>query len=239
MKRVLIALMMVVPMICSAQFKYKEVKTNPKYLTGAVSTTANGMVYLQRTIEAPGMTVEQIMTEVDRLFANVMPPARYIEVERTNNMRIYRMQDELVFKRNFLSTNVATMSGRLVVKAGYDVCTITLDNIVYWSGNNSASTTTGMPHERWTSGWSVSDTGVEVITAEESISDKEAVKTAINKKKVYNTYGANGGFNAQTEEVRISEPSYEYLTRWSAKYRVKTIDYMDSVAAALQKILDK
>ncbi len=229
-------------MLCSAQFRYKDVKHNPKYLTGAVSTTSNGMAYLQRVVNMNGMSTEQVLAEVDKLFGSVAAPARYVEVERTGKMRIYRIQDELVFRRNFLATNVATISARLGVSVSDGVCTITLDNIVYWNGNTASSTTTGMPHERWTSGWSVSDTGVEIITAEESITDKEAVKTAINKKKVYNTYGAissNGRFNAQTKEVLISEQSYEYLTRWSAKYRVKTIDYIDSVAETLQKILDK
>lgn len=208
MKRILFLLIIVVPMLCSAQFRYKDVKHNPKYLTGAVSTTSNGMAYLQRVVNMNGMSTEQVLAEVDKLFGSVAAPARYVEVERTNNMRIYRVQDELVFRRNFLATNVATISARLGVSVSDGVCTITLDNIVYWNGNTASSTTTGMPHERWTSGWSVSDTGVEIITAEESITDKEAVKT-------------------------------DKLVRWSAKYRVKTIDYIDSVAETLQKILDK
>lgn len=208
MKRILFLLIIVVPMLCSAQFRYKDVKHNPKYLTGAVSTTSNGMAYLQRVVNMNGMSTEQVLAEVDKLFGSVAAPARYVEVERTGKMRIYRIQDELVFRRNFLATNVATISARLGVSVSDGVCTITLDNIVYWNGNTASSTTTGMPHERWTSGWSVSDTGVEIITAEESITDKEAVKT-------------------------------DKLARWSAKYRVKTIDYIDSVAETLQKILDK
>lgn len=208
MKRILFLLIIVVPMLCSAQFRYKDVKHNPKYLTGAVSTTSNGMAYLQRVVNMNGMSTEQVLAEVDKLFGSVAVPARYVEVERTGKMRIYRIQDELVFRRNFLATNVATISARLGVSVSDGVCTITLDNIVYWNGNTASSTTTGMPHERWTSGWSVSDTGVEIITAEESITDKEAVKT-------------------------------DKLARWSAKYRVKTIDYIDSVAETLQKILDK
>ncbi len=234
MKRVLIVLMMVVPMLASAQFKYKEVKTNPKYLSGAVSTASDGKVYVERTVNVAGKSVKEVMAEVDLLFGSVVAPAKYVEVSRSDNMRIYRMEDELIFRRSFIATNVATMSARMMVSVSGDVCTICFDNIMYMQGTSS-TTTTGMPHEKWTSGWSVADTGVEVITAEESISDKEAVKTA-NKK--YNTNGvisSNGGFYAQTEEV----PSYEYLTRWSAKYRVKTIDYVEAVAAVLQKRLDK
>ncbi|MBE6208987.1 MAG: hypothetical protein E7128_01940 [Rikenellaceae bacterium] len=234
MKRVLLLLMLAVPMALSAQFKYKEVKTNPKYLSGAVSTASDGKVYVERTVNVAGKSVKEVMAEVDLLFGSVVAPAKYVEVSRSDNMRIYRMEDELIFRRSFIATNVATMSARMMVSVSGDVCTICFDNIMYMQGTSS-TTTTGMPHEKWTSGWSVADNNVEVITAEESISDKEAVKTANKKYKTSGVISSNGGFYAQTEEV----PSYEYLTRWSAKYRVKTIDYVEAVVAVLQKRLDK
>ncbi|MBR2452313.1 MAG: hypothetical protein IKB37_03960 [Rikenellaceae bacterium] len=238
MKRVLLLLMLAVPMLASAQFKYKEVKTNPKYLSGAVSTASDGKVYVERTVNVAGKSVKEVMAEVDLLFGSVVAPAKYVEVSRSDNMRIYRMEDELIFRRSFIATNVATMSARMMVSVSGDVCTICFDNIIYMQGTSS-TTTTGMPHEKWKSGWSVADTGVEVITAEESISDKEAVRKAREREYIQtNGFISKAGFfSARSEAVKVVIP--EYLTRWSAKYRVKTIDYVEAVAAVLQKRLDK
>jgi hypothetical protein len=65
-----------------------------------------------------------------------------------------------------------------------------------------------MPHEQWKSGYSVADTGSIVATAEEYISDEVALTR-------------NGN-----------------LVRALAKYRVKTIDYVDAVLLAIQKQME-
>lgn len=229
MRKLLLVILAAMPLVCSAQFKYKDVKCNPEYLTGAVSTNSDGSVYIERTINTEGKTAAQVMSIVDALVGGVSAPAKYIEVNQSDRMRIYRIEDKLVFRQNFINSNVATMAARLMISVENNQVVVRLDNIIYRIGS-TATTTTNMPHDKWKSGYSVTDSEIEIITAEEMISDKEALK--INK--------TNSAYNAEVgnpfEKAESSVPSC-VLRRYPAKFRVKTIDYIDALTEVIAKRL--
>ena len=210
MKRVLLLLMLVVPMALSAQFKYKEIKDNDTYKRGAVPVV-DGRAVVARSIEIPVERMAEALAVVDGLCGKggtlTKVPAKYYEANRGDDVRVYQIEDQLVFNRNFINADVAMMSARMVVRVSQGKCVVTLDNILYRIGTTS-STTTGMPHEQWKSGYSVADTGSIVATAEEYISDEVALTRKGN------------------------------LVRALAKYRVKTIDYVDAVLLAIQKQME-
>ena len=249
MKRVLLLIMAAMPLVCSAQYKYKEVKRDPKYLLGAVSTTPDGMAYVEREFRIEGATPEQIMSEVNKMFGNVTAPAKYTEVTHTDRMIIYRIEDELVFNRNFMATNVATILGRLMITISNEgCCQVRLDNIIYNSRGGGIPTTTSLPHETWKGSFSATDNTIEIITAEESITDEVALKArkVASYKDTFFTSGTisqQGIVDAQTTKESVFNGyvnTYDTkLARWSAKYRVRTIDYVEGIVERLQKQLDK
>jgi hypothetical protein len=166
------------------------------------------------------MSIARIWATVDALYGKngvaLEAPAKYTETGREATLRTYRIEDELVFNSNFINSDASAMSARLIItlniKGNATECIIALDNIHYRI-TTAASTTTGMPHEKWTSGYSVADSGVRIVPAEEYI----------------------------TDEVALTRSGS--LVRSLAKYRVCTIDYVQNIAEtiseAIQKQLDK
>ena len=220
MKRILLLIMAAMPLVCSAQYKYKSVKNNDAYGKGAVVTTDEGRACVARSITIPNMSIARIWATVDALYGKngvaLEAPAKYTETGREATLRTYRIEDELVFNSNFINSDASAMSARLIItlniKGNATECIIALDNIHYRI-TTAASTTTGMPHEKWTSGYSVADSGVRIVPAEEYI----------------------------TDEVALTRSGS--LVRSLAKYRVCTIDYVQNIAEtiseAIQKQLDK
>lgn len=212
MKKLLILFLATIPLVCSAQFKYSQIKDNPMYgPQSIIQQSSNNKVCLVSSFDTAGKTIPQVMNTIDALLGEngtlTKAPARYALVSSTDNMRIYQISDELVFHRNFISSDVAQMSARLVVSVNNNGGTVNLDNIVYRIGTTDEQLT-GMPHEKWKSGYSVSDSGVEIVPAEEYISDREAL----------------------TKRGK--------LVRSLAKYRVKTIDYVNTLCQNIGKHLE-
>lgn len=217
MKKLLILLMLAVPMVCSAQFKYSEAKNNPKYLSpNAVLKQSNTKkIYIQGVVPCPeGKSATQAKATVEALLGEngvlVREPARYKLISQNDNSLIYQFTDELVFNRNFISSDVAQMTATLIISfdqnSGYAF--VVMKNIIYRTGSNSDQLT-GMPHESWKSVYSASDDPVQVVSAEQMISDE----VALNRKGE--------------------------LVRSIAKYRVKTIDYFYDLAGAIALHLEK
>ncbi len=246
--------MAAMPLVCSAQtwkykFNYSEVCSDPKYLIGAVKTTSDGMAYIERFFTVEGATPAQIISEVNRMFVNVEAPAKYTEVTRTDRMIIYRIEDELVFKRTYISTNVSTLLGRLMVTISNEgVCKVKFDNISYSTRGGGIPKTTILPHETWQGSFSATDNRTELITAEETITDEIALKArkVASYKDTFFTSGTisqQGIVDAQTTKESVFNGyvnTYDTkLARWSAKYRVRTIDYVEGIVEKLQKQLDK
>ncbi len=215
MKKLLILLMLAVPIVCSAQFKYNEVKNNPKYLSpnAVLKQSNNKDIYIQGVIPYPdGKSVEQAKAIVEALLGEngtlVREPASCKLISKNDNAYVYQITDELVFNRNFISSDVAQMTATLVITFWNDSCFVALKNIIYRTGSNSEQLT-GMPHESWKSVYSASDDPVQVVAAEQMIADD----VALNRKGE--------------------------LVRSLAKYRVKTIDYFYDLASAIALHLEK
>ncbi|MBP3425747.1 MAG: hypothetical protein J6K81_03395 [Rikenellaceae bacterium] len=208
MKKILLIVLAAMPLVCSAQFKYKEVKDNQLYRS-CIYKEAN-KVYCEMGFLTHGKTEAQVLAVVEEQLGEggkmLREPAKYTLVGKSDDMIIYQISDELIFHRNFISSDVAQMSGRLVIKVGNSAGVVRLDNIVYRIGTVDEQIT-GMPHEKWKSGYSVSDSGVEIVPAEELIADD----VALTKKGE--------------------------LVRSLAKYRVKTIDYVSNIVETLHKQL--
>lgn len=215
MKKLLILLLLAVPMVCSAQYKYSEAKNNPKYLSpNAVLKQSNtNKIYIQGVIPYPaGKSTNDAVAVVEALLGEngtfVRESARYKLISKTDNAYIFQITDELVFNRNFINSDVAQMTATLVINFWNDSCFVALKNIIYRTGSNSEQLT-GMPHESWKSVYSASDDPVQVVAAEQMISDE----VALNRKGE--------------------------LVRSIAKYRVKTIDYFYDLASAIALHLEK
>ena len=217
MKKLLILLLLAVPMVCSAQFKYSEAKNNPKYLSpNAVLKQSNTKdIYIQGVVPYPASknatqakaTVETLLGQNGTL---VRESATYKLVSQNDDVLVYQITDELVFNRNFITSDVAQMTATLIVSFDKDqhFAFVVMKNIIYRTGSNSEQLT-GMPHESWKSVYSASDDPVQVVAAEQMISDE----VALNRKGE--------------------------LVRSIAKYRVKTIDYFYDLAGAIALHLEK
>ncbi|MBR5455258.1 MAG: hypothetical protein IKV60_05640 [Rikenellaceae bacterium] len=217
MKKLLLMVLLAMPLVCSAQFKYSEAKNNPKYLSpNAVLKQSNSKdIYIQGVVPYPeSKSADQAKTMVEALLGEngtlVRESANYKLISQNDNTLVYQITDELVFNRNFISSDVAQMTATLIVS--FDKNThfafVVMKNIIFRTGSNSEQLT-GMPHESWKSVYSASDDPVQVVAAEQMISDE----VALNRKGE--------------------------LVRSIAKYRVKTIDYFYDLAGAIALYLEK
>ncbi|MBO5758671.1 MAG: hypothetical protein J6R31_01335 [Rikenellaceae bacterium] len=217
MKKLILMVLVAIPLVCSAQFKYGEVKNNPKYLSpNAVLKQSNTKdIYIQGVVPYPASkNVSQAKATVEALLGEngtlIREGATCKLVSKNDNALVYQITDELVFNRNFITSDVAQMTATLIVSFDKDqhFAFVVMKNIIYRTGSNSEQLT-GMPHESWKSVYSASDDPVQVVAAEQMISDE----IALNRKGE--------------------------LVRSIAKYRVKTIDYFYDLAGAIALHLEK
>lgn len=217
MKKLLILLMLAMPMVCSAQYKYSEAKNNPKYLSpnAVLKQSDSKDIYIQGVVPYPASkSIEQAKATVEALLGEngtlVREPASCKLISKNDNAYVYQITDELVFNRNFISSDVAQMTATLIVSFDKEskFVFVVMKNIIYRTGSNSEQLT-GMPHESWKSVYSASDDPVQVVAAEQMIADD----VALNRKGE--------------------------LVRSLAKYRVKTIDYFYDLASAIALHLEK
>lgn len=205
MKKILIAVLSLMPLLCTAQVRYADCKDNQHYLAGAVQML-NGRAAVKQSVEAPLLSAAQIQTVVDtwaKLKGVPTSSAVMKPLQSLSGVSQFTLRDNLIFKRNFINLDKALMEALLVITVEDGRCEVVLTDITYYYGTDMTPTT-GMPHEQWHGSFSSSENTTEVYAAEEQVTDDIAL----------------------TRKGR--------LVRSLAKYRVSTIDYVDAVAAQLK-----
>lgn len=141
-----------------------ELKVDPKYLEGAVTTDADGKIAFSTTTDANGKTAEQIYNIVYAYMNELTQDENQIQsrvaiVNKNEHVIANTMEEWLVFNNSFLSLDRTEFKYNLIATISDNQLTLTLNHISY---NYEEGRTTGFKE-----------------AAENVITDK----VALNKKK--------------------------------------------------------
>ncbi|MBR3884082.1 MAG: DUF4468 domain-containing protein [Bacteroidaceae bacterium] len=184
MKKIIpLVLLLIACTTASAQlFKKKDIAIEPQYQVGMVPVDNTGRVSFNETIQAPGLSKEQITEKVESWFKNRFVKPTIIGAKRYDSTvpgkLEAKIEEYLVFTNKLFVLNRSRIKYILTITCEEETCNLNISRITYWHDDEDPNG--GLKYQ-----------------AEELITDDIAFNKDKSKLKKY-----NGKFRCKTIDLK-------------------------------------